>query len=500
MSIDENKGLKLLKKLQLTNISEKYLILLFIFFIAIIFIINVNYFYDDAFISLRYIKHLKEGYGLTWNIGEKVQGYTSFLHIILIYFVDFLVNNLVLSNKIINILYYLILALILFNSSYLKERLGKYFILNNLTILASAPVIIWTLGGLETILFTILTLNAVLIYERNTYKKFELFLMSILLNLAFLTRPEAMIFVFVFIIYLARKTYHFDILFFLNPFILSGFYLLWCVNYYGDFLPNTYYAKSYGIAFFKQIYGFKYLFWYMTKPLFLLPIYLFLKFKLKDKKLELMDSIIILYTIYIVFVGGDHMNSFRFFIPIIPFLTIKIFTYLNKTNLDLKLAYICTLLLTVSQIVFSSLMPYNDKISENGKIVAEFINKNFKMNSTIALNTAGSTPYFADKFKYIDMLGINDKVISRRKIDSPKAKLQYITGHSKGDGKYVLSQKPDYIILGSSLGTKKEALFLSDFELLHSHEFFENYEYKEVNINLNNDKSGIFRYYELKVD
>ena len=34
---------------------------------------------DDALISLRYAQRLAEGKGLTWNDGERVEGYTNFL-------------------------------------------------------------------------------------------------------------------------------------------------------------------------------------------------------------------------------------------------------------------------------------------------------------------------------------------------------------------------------------------------------------------------------------
>src|SRR5207247_899918 len=34
---------------------------------------------DDAFISFRYAQHLVDGYGLVFNPGERVEGYTNFL-------------------------------------------------------------------------------------------------------------------------------------------------------------------------------------------------------------------------------------------------------------------------------------------------------------------------------------------------------------------------------------------------------------------------------------
>ena len=39
---------------------------------------------DDAFISFRYSARLLAGEGLTWNPGERVEGYTDFLWVVLL--------------------------------------------------------------------------------------------------------------------------------------------------------------------------------------------------------------------------------------------------------------------------------------------------------------------------------------------------------------------------------------------------------------------------------
>ena len=43
-----------------------------------------NFLGDDAFISFRYARHLFAGHGLTWNPGERVEGYTNFLWVVLL--------------------------------------------------------------------------------------------------------------------------------------------------------------------------------------------------------------------------------------------------------------------------------------------------------------------------------------------------------------------------------------------------------------------------------
>jgi hypothetical protein len=80
-------------------------------------------------------------------------------------------------------------------------------------------------------------------------------------------------------------------------------------------------------------------------------------------------------------------------------------------------------------------------------------------------------------------------------------------GHGKGDGKYVLSEKPDYIILGGSEGDSKP-WFIGDQEIFESLDFKNNYELKIERIQINDDfhkfckqsKTGIleFKYYMRK--
>ena len=145
-----------------------------------------------------------------------------------------------------------------------------------------------------------------------------------------------------------------------------------------------------------------------------------------------------------------------------------------------------------------------------GKHVGLYIKENWPEDATIAVNTAGSIPYYSG-LKSIDMLGLNDYVIAQREITynydqlphtikefiallSPQGRKelinnltqqyfpwQLIPGHGKGDGRYILSRSPDYIIIGFAQGGEK-AKFLSDQEILASPDFSQNYALQKVRI------------------
>jgi hypothetical protein len=68
------------------------------------------------------------------------------------------------------------------------------------------------------------------------------------------------------------------------------------------------------------------------------------------------------------------------------------------------------------------------------------------------------------------MMGLNDRRIAQRR-DLPER----WRGIEKGDGRYVLSRRPDYVQLGSFLGSEVP-LFLSDIELFALEEFHRRYE------------------------
>ncbi len=72
------------------------------------------------------------------------------------------------------------------------------------------------------------------------------------------------------------------------------------------------------------------------------------------------------------------------------------------------------------------------------------------------------------------MLGLNDVHIAHtRPPDVGKGR----AGHEKGDGRYVLSRRPDYIMFGSSRGGRFP-LFRSDREIYRSRKFRRRYRHE----------------------
>ena len=55
--------------------------------VIVVFVLNVRCYYflsEDCFISFRYARNLVDGNGLVWNPGERVEGYTNFLWVLIL--------------------------------------------------------------------------------------------------------------------------------------------------------------------------------------------------------------------------------------------------------------------------------------------------------------------------------------------------------------------------------------------------------------------------------
>ncbi len=115
-----------------------------------------------------------------------------------------------------------------------------------------------------------------------------------------------------------------------------------------------------------------------------------------------------------------------------------------------------------------------DTAAAVGGPIGQFLERTLEHGSLVATATAGSTPYYARSIRFIDTLGLNDRHIAHRDVDSVVTRMQRYPGHLKGDGAYVLGRRPDVVILGPAegyLGRPPKAWFLTDYELLSSAEF-----------------------------
>ena len=457
------------------------------------FYLHREYINDDAYISLRYASNYIHGDGLVWNPGERTEGYTNFLHIILIAGLGIFGIDLVFAARIINTLAFIIMNLMLLRYL-LRSRIDGHDRREILMILFPviltlniSPMISWIYGGLEGPLFTMFSTGGILFmaeYLDDIDRHKLLVAASLFFALAAMTRPDGAIFLGVAVLFVIGLLWRkkqlsiSPIVALILPFlILYVPYFIWRYSYYGELLPLPYYVKATGLSARKCLFGLQYIKDYVLAPPFapvllalLIPIAVDRKFF--DRRMGYLLASIVPYLAYVMLIGGDHMYSLRMLLPIMPLAILLAYLLLRPLLKSIRMVFVISAYAVVfGLIVLQLFWPETDvrkmsSVDKIGERVGRYIGRTWPKGSVVALNTAGSTPYFATEHRYIDMLGLNDPHIAKRKIDSLRLNNQYVPGHAKGDGAYVLSQEPDYIILGPAKGISiRVPWFLSDLEM-----------------------------------
>jgi arabinofuranosyltransferase len=470
---------------------------------------NRAFYHDDAYITLRYARNVLAGNGAVWNPGEYLQGYTSPLELWLVVLLGRLGMDLHAASQAIGLTAFALLVWTLFrwrNRFAAGSGPQPLAWLPVVATLSSCSLILWSLGGLETLpfcLFTTLGLFHFMAAMAAPARRADLVWSSVFFSLAFHTRPDGAIFLFVAFIWLLCRRKDFGtagLLGFLIPgILLIAPYWIWQFLYYGDILPNTFYAKAGDLIMFRLVNGYDYLMLYAFRPPHLfaatvLVLVLVLVRRTWPPPLRYLAISAFAYVAYLVWAGGDHMQAFRLISPLIPAFALIIFLGLQALGATSRRF---TAPAVFAVVTGAAVLQFNwwvlnprveDPAARVGTLIGKYIAGAWPENSLIALNTAGSTPYYAFPFRYIDMLGLNDRHIARRKVEAAPLKYQQWPGHLKGDGDYVLSRGPDFIITGGAAGQEiSEPWFLSDLEMSQDERFLKNYEKQDILL----DKDGV---------
>lgn len=482
---------------------------------------NRAFYHDDAFITLRYADNFLHGHGLVWNPGEWVEGYSNFGFLMLVVIAGRIGINLQSATRVINFAALFAMVVVLVRLALGRKNsssAGKSVdLIPAIVILTSFPLIVWSLGGLEGPIFSMWCLLGILYITRNQSSK-NLALAGLFFALAVLTRMDGLLFVgvaFLYLIWASSESRLKSAGIFIGSFLVIYLpYFIWRMWYYGDLLPNTFYVKAGGLSWSQIARGLAYVGHFAITPPYLLPAIIILTAYLLyrrsfNRRIGYLLVSIGAYIAYIIWVGGDHMHAFRFLLPTIAAsaLLIHVVIMQMKTrpnSVATGVIYVIVLAAVSLQFLNHEINPRKiDNAAAVGKAVGEYIENAWPKGSLVALNTAGSTPYFAPDLRFIDMLGLNDHHIAHRRITSYQLYWQHVPGHSKGDGAYVLSRRPEYIILGPAIGNAaSNPWFLSDLELSQSPEFLQDYAMHQVILNAGRVESAsqagqfVFTYYQ----
>jgi arabinofuranosyltransferase len=506
--------------------------------ISVIAFLRSHYLYsvlvDDSFIFFRYAENIVNGHGFVWNVGEQpVEGYSSFLYLVIFIFGKLLSFNPEILSIVIGIIcssFTLYLTFLIYqhlNPKLISENIFTVFIIG-----ITPSFLYWSVAGMETAFYSMFLLLAFYFFlTRPDDFKSNLF-NGILFGFLCLIRFEATLFFLFSLIYLLKDKNHLfkfhlsrqAIIFTIGYSIIFISYFTWRWIYFGQFFPNTFYAKTgggllqilgglkYTISSFRLLFGFGWI--------LILLIFVFFRFKMLRGKPGFLFSIGIISILTTIFVGGDHFYGGRFILPVLPLLLVVLPPSINKflkinPFKNFKETIILSLL---SFIMIGILIPkftyvesyrglinlvegkkenvivYDTDIKEHilewqhGFILmGKELNKIAKPQDYIAAIPIGAIGYYSG-VGVIDMVGIVDPVIAKEYL-SIKSIKKWIPGHTKGDGDYILSRRPKYIQLVDVLTKKlRKKPFDNSFnfksirEIWNSPEFHKDYEFRSIKV------------------
>ncbi len=456
-----------------------------------------SWFSDDALISFRYAQNLVAGHGLVYNIGERVEGYTNFLWTILAALVLVLQRDPVFWAYVAGV----VLALVILLLTYWTARHVSgpaWALVAALIVATSQNMLIHTArgAGLETGLFTLLALAGSMLYLSwwSERRPRAAVLCGGVFALASLTRPEGMLLMGLTVLHLLLTTYQRPlfadairsgnistvirilgasiqrqwacvrgpVVYLLTAYLLIIVpYFLWRIFYYGDVLPNTFYAKT-GGGGRQVVRGLEYVWMFaisMGGP-FLLMMFVPLVANWRATIQSWRGYFLLLvsvYSIYIIVVGGDHFYGARFFVPLIPWLAILIadglawvYHWFVQRDIARSLAPV---VLAIGLFVFSGYaltrsMPIDTTMRGLDESVWIWREMGWWMldhadpHESIAVMGAGAVAYYSDH-TVIDLLGLNEKYIARVEVENMGSGA---AGHEKRAPAYVLDvRRPTYI-------------------------------------------------------
>lgn len=214
---------------------------------------------DDAFIAFRYVSNRQLGHGYVWNAAPwlPVEGYTSFLWIVLLDLV-WTLSGVAPPDaaNVLSLLFSLATVALFVRAAWrLTEhdgRKGRVFLLALavLGLTTQRVFLTWTSSGLETALFNFLLFAwGYAAFRLSAGAPRYRWALSGLAAALALTRPDGYLFVAATLAiyglaWLQHKVRLVRVARFASPLLLVLAHLLWRRAFYGEWLPNTYYAKS----------------------------------------------------------------------------------------------------------------------------------------------------------------------------------------------------------------------------------------------------------------
>ncbi len=426
-----------------------------------------DYWLDDAFITFRYSRHLAEGMGPVYNLGERVEGYTSFLWMLLAGLpLGFARESAALAAiKATSLIASLWVLYRVWTFPSPAGPVRRWWVL----VLASQPVFIINCGdGMETPLFMLLMVECVLALQRDLSGRSGA-TVGLLTAAMILTRPESLplliaIPALVGFAHRRERERRADVLGWLRAFWLAALlpvvsHEAWRWSYYGFPLPNTYYAKATGSQFERLARGLEDIGRFLLANPWRAPVATWIAIgfaalgsvkllqRAQPKALRWLGALWLMVAFRLCFdlwSGSDAMGRHRFLAPLLVPLVILAdegtrFLWRGAGRGLVVALFALSLYYNVTGHWNheASASHYRRGLEKGHIALGRWLHEKYPADSVLAIGDAGAVPFFS-RLTTIDLWGLNDAAIAR--LPGEYGQKQAMAGQ-------VLERKPDVVVL-----------------------------------------------------
>ncbi|GAC1351557.1 MAG: hypothetical protein NVSMB1_05730 [Polyangiales bacterium] len=402
---------------------------------------------DDAYISFRYAHNLVTGKGLVFNPGDRLEGFTNFLWVLLLAPFEamgwdlFQVCEVLGTVLSIAVLWQLTTFVAYFNA----ERRNLSHAWAAVWVATSSSWILWAKSGLEQPLAALLPMVSIYLLWRaqDDDRPRWGFYSGVVMGLGCMTRPEihligAIVAVPLVIEAIARRRIdRIAILWVGGLLLITVPFHAFRIAYFHSLFPNTFYVKTgtHGSVWregLKQLYEM-----FSFNELGILVVvspFAFLRARILGGRLErklVVLAIVLSFMAYIVKVGVDEMQWFRLYLPALPFLAMlaalglqnicdSLFTLTkSKTVRTLSFAagWGAVLYLSMENFRFThkEMGGFNGHGDLSGMYhpdLGKFLTRHDHPGALVAFQDMGSTPYHAPDIDFLDFIGLVDGTVA----------------------------------------------------------------------------------------
>ncbi len=426
---------------------------------------------DDAGITFTFARNLVDGRGLVFNIVDPpLEGYSNPLWLLLLSGSYAAGLNIVLASKCMGIAFGAI-SLVLIWLIVRREASISWVALP--LCATNAAFIVWNNSGLENSLHGALLTGVAFLLARRAKLCRLGWSLGIALGLLVLSRPEGALFSFTVVAYftvlgIRKRGVTRSAVFFACAIPLAVIIGLTVFRYayFGDVLPNTYYAKAMDSNPLRVLNpfsgGWRYVGGAFGGAGWIVVFVPLMLLMLRPKTWpSAVPGILVLVgsqLFFVVSVGGDWMGEFRFISPIVPLFSILIGLALadlqhllaNRLSWGWYGAAACALavgLILLTQLPRLIIFAHNpttslDVVGRIGRYFVDLARDAGIENPTLLHHDAGGTSYVA-RISVIDLGGLCDRTIARHWRDPERMR------------RYIFEEKrPTFIYSGPAFARK----------------------------------------------